>query len=159
MTGLPNRTYALHELERSLARQQRHGGHTAVIFVDLDRFKAVNDTWGHAAGDELLGAVAERLRQAVRATDVVARYGGDEFVIVCEHMAMPDDAVILAERLVAAIPGEYDLESGTASIGASVGIAVAVGPVPASALLRLADEAMYFAKQEGGSRYCIRTLS
>ncbi|BEP13153.1 hypothetical protein acdb102_14640 [Acidothermaceae bacterium B102] len=159
MTGLANRTYALHELERSLARQQRHGGHTAVIFVDLDRFKAVNDTWGHAAGDELLGAVAARLRLAVRATDLVARYGGDEFVIVCEHMSLPDDALILAERLVAAIPGDYELESGTASIGASVGIAVAVDPVPASALLRMADEAMYFAKQEGGSRYCIRTLA
>ena len=159
MTGLANRAYALHELERSLTRQQRHGGHTAVIFVDLDRFKAVNDTWGHAAGDELLSAVAQRLRGAVRATDLPARYGGDEFVIVCEHLAMPHDALVLAERLVSSIPGDYVLESGTASIGASVGIAVAVQPVPAAALLRLADEAMYFAKQDGGSRYCIRTIS
>ena len=86
MTGLANRAYALHELERSLARQHRHGGHTAVIFVDLDRFKAVNDTWGHAAGDELLSVVADQLRQAVRTTDTPARYGGDEFVIVCEGL-------------------------------------------------------------------------
>jgi diguanylate cyclase (GGDEF)-like protein len=158
MTGLANRAYALHELERSLARQQRHGGHTAVIFVDLDRFKAVNDTWGHAAGDELLGSVAERLRQAVRTTDTPARYGGDEFVIVCERLTAPGDAQVLAERLVAMIAGDYPLEAGEASIGASVGVAVAAGPVLASTLLRLADEAMYEAKQGGGSAYRIRTL-
>jgi diguanylate cyclase (GGDEF)-like protein/PAS domain S-box-containing protein len=159
MTGLANRTYALHELERSLARQTRHGGHTAVMFVDLDRFKAVNDTWGHAAGDQLLSAVAERLRRAVRTTDTAARYGGDEFVIICERMTMPDDAYILAERLVAMIPGEYVLESGTASIGVSVGVAVATGPVAAATLLRVADEAMYEAKLDGGSRYRIRTVT
>ena len=158
MTGLANRAYALHELERSLARQHRHGGHTAVIFVDLDRFKAVNDTWGHAAGDELLAAVAERLRQAVRTTDTPARYGGDEFVIICERMSAPGDAVILAERLVRTIPGDYQLESGVASIGASVGVAVAASAVPAAQLLRLADEAMYEAKQAGGSRFSIRSL-
>jgi diguanylate cyclase (GGDEF)-like protein/PAS domain S-box-containing protein len=158
MTGLANRTYALHELERSLARQERHGGHTAVIFIDLDRFKAVNDTWGHAAGDELLSSVAEKLRQAVRTTDTPARYGGDEFVIVCEGLTAPEDAEVLAERLVRAIPGTYQLESGTASIGASVGVAVAAAAVPAAQLLRLADEAMYEAKQAGGSRYSIRTV-
>ncbi|MBA3907267.1 MAG: GGDEF domain-containing protein, partial [Pseudonocardiales bacterium] len=139
-------------------RQHRHGGHTAVIFVDLDRFKAVNDTWGHAAGDELLSAVADKLRAAVRTTDTPARYGGDEFVIICERMAAPGDAVILAERLVRAIPGTYELESAVASIGASVGVAVAAAAVPAAQLLRLADEAMYEAKQAGGSRYSIRTL-
>ncbi|MDX6202293.1 MAG: diguanylate cyclase [Frankiales bacterium] len=158
MTGLANRAYALHELERTLARQRRHGGHTAVIFVDLDRFKAVNDTWGHAAGDELLSAVAERLRQTVRTTDTPARYGGDEFVIVCEGLTAPGDAVVLAERLVGAIPGTYQLGDGPASIGASVGVAVATTPVPAAQLLRLADEAMYEAKQAGGSRYSIRTV-
>jgi diguanylate cyclase (GGDEF)-like protein/PAS domain S-box-containing protein len=158
MTGLANRAYALHELERALARQDRHGGHTAVIFVDLDRFKAVNDTWGHAAGDELLSAVADRLRSAVRTTDTPARYGGDEFVIICERMAAPGDATILAERLVGTIPGPYELEAGVASIGASVGVAVAASAVPASQLLRLADEAMYEAKQAGGSRFSIRTL-
>jgi diguanylate cyclase (GGDEF)-like protein/PAS domain S-box-containing protein len=158
MTGLANRAYALHELERSLARQHRHGGHTAVIFVDLDRFKAVNDTWGHAAGDELLSSVAEKLRQAVRTTDTPARYGGDEFVIICEGLTAPEDAEVLAQRLVRAIPGTYQLESGTASIGASVGVAVAAAAVPAAQLLRLADEAMYEAKQAGGSRYSIRTV-
>ncbi len=129
-----------------------------MIFVDLDRFKAVNDTWGHAAGDELLSAVADKLRAAVRTTDTPARYGGDEFVIICERMAAPGDAVILAERLVRAIPGTYELESAVASIGASVGVAVAAAAVPAAQLLRLADEAMYEAKQAGGSRYSIRTL-
>ncbi|MDX6228385.1 MAG: diguanylate cyclase [Frankiales bacterium] len=158
MTGLANRAYALHELERSLARQHRNGGHTAVIFVDLDRFKAVNDTYGHAAGDELLSAVADKLRQAVRTTDTPARYGGDEFVIVCEGLTAPGDAAVLAERLVRTIPGTYELESGVAMIGASVGVAVAAAEVPAAQLLRLADEAMYEAKQAGGSRYSIRTV-
>ena len=158
LTGLANRAYALHELERSLARQHRHGGHTAVIFVDLDRFKAVNDTWGHAAGDELLGQVADKLRQAVRTTDTPARYGGDEFVIICERMSMPGDATVLAQRLVTAIAGDYQLAAGLASIGASVGIGVASGAVPAADLLRIADEAMYEAKQAGGSRYSIRSL-
>jgi diguanylate cyclase (GGDEF)-like protein/PAS domain S-box-containing protein len=158
LTGLANRAYALFELERSLARQHRHGGHTAVIFVDLDRFKAVNDTWGHAAGDELLRAVAQRLRGAVRTTDTPARYGGDEFVIVCEQLAMPTDATVLAERLVAAIAGDYPLAAGVASIGASVGVGVAVGSAPAAVLLQTADEAMYEAKQAGGSGYRIRSL-
>jgi diguanylate cyclase (GGDEF)-like protein/PAS domain S-box-containing protein len=158
MTGLANRAYALHELDRALARQDRHGGHTAVIFVDLDRFKAVNDTWGHAAGDELLGAVADKLRQAVRTTDTPARYGGDEFVVVCEGLTAAGDAVVLADRLVAAISGTYQLEDGVASIGASVGVAVAATAVEASLMLRLADEAMYEAKQAGGSRYRIRTV-
>jgi diguanylate cyclase (GGDEF)-like protein len=129
-----------------------------VIFVDLDRFKAVNDTWGHAAGDELLGAVADKLRQAVRTTDTPARYGGDEFVVVCEGLTAAGDAVVLADRLVAAISGTYQLEDGVASIGASVGVAVAATAVEASLMLRLADEAMYEAKQAGGSRYRIRTV-
>ena len=103
--------------------------------------------------------IADKLRQAVRTTDTPARYGGDEFVIICERMAAPGDAVILAERLVGSIPGSYRLEAGEASIGASVGVAVAASDVPATQLLRLADEAMYEAKQAGGSTYRIRTLA
>jgi diguanylate cyclase (GGDEF)-like protein/PAS domain S-box-containing protein len=158
LTGLHNRTYALHELERALARQGRQGGHTAVLFIDLDRFKPVNDTLGHHAGDRLLVGVADQLRALVRTTDTAARYGGDEFVIICEGLVHPDDAAILAERLLAALPGPYAIDGHRVELGASIGVAVAEEPVPAEQLLGAADAAMYAAKHAGGDRYSTRVL-
>jgi len=158
LTGLANRTYAMHEINRALDRQTRRGGHTAVIFVDLDRFKQVNDTLGHGAGDDLLIAVAGRLRDAVRTTDTPARYGGDEFVIICEGLVDPDDALVLASRLCASLPGVYRLGEAEAEIGASIGVAVADTPVTARELHDAADEAMYEAKHAGGNRHVTRHL-
>lgn len=158
LTGLANRTQALHELDRALGRQERHGSHVAVAFIDLDGFKGVNDALGHAKGDRLLVAVADRLRAVVRSTDTPARYGGDEFVIICEGMSQPPDVGVLAARLVDALPGHYDLGEAGALIGASVGVALAESSVPADWLLRAADEAMYEAKRAGGNRWVTRQV-
>ncbi|GMA86871.1 hypothetical protein GCM10025868_21210 [Angustibacter aerolatus] len=159
MTGLANRTLAQRELERALDRQVRRGGFTGLLFCDLDGFKGVNDTFGHQAGDRLLVAVAERLRLAVRSTDTPARYGGDEFVVVCDGLTRPEDAEVLARRLLASVPGEYDLPGGVATIGVSIGVAVADTPVPAADLLRAADTNMYVAKGTGGNHYRVSHLA
>jgi diguanylate cyclase (GGDEF)-like protein/PAS domain S-box-containing protein len=158
LTGLANRSEALHELDRALARQARHGGDVAVLFIDLDGFKTINDNLGHRAGDEALIAVGVRLRAAVRTTDIPARYGGDEFVIICEAIAQPLDVDVLAARLIATLPGEYHLAEGIAQIGTSIGVALARMPVPAEQLLRAADDAMYEAKRAGGNRYVSRVV-
>jgi diguanylate cyclase (GGDEF)-like protein/PAS domain S-box-containing protein len=157
VTGLANRTHALHELDRALLRRGPRGGNVAVVFVDLDRFKRVNDTLGHAAGDDVLVAVAARLRDLAGPGDVPARYGGDEFLIVCEQR---DDASLarFGERLVTAVAGGYRVAGGRAEIGASVGIAVCAGPITSADLLRAADAAMYEAKYAGGTRHVLRRV-
>ncbi len=92
-----------------MIRQARQHGHLAVIFIDLDHFKPVNDTYGHHAGDQLLTAVAANLRSSVRSTDLPSRYGGDEFLVICEGLTEPEDTTILAQRLLAKLPGTYTL--------------------------------------------------
>ncbi|WP_129338065.1 diguanylate cyclase domain-containing protein [Cellulomonas endophytica] len=151
LTGLPNRSAAILGLEHALARQDRHGGHVALLFLDLNGFKRVNDAQGHGAGDALLVQVAERIRRAVRAVDTPARYGGDEFVVVAEGLARPEDGHVLAARLREAVTGWYDLPGGPpARVGTAVGVALAhpeEAPRPlverATALLVAADAAMY----------------
>ncbi len=160
LTGLANRSTAIHELERALERQRRHGGYTAVLFLDLDGFKVINDAHGHDAGDAVLMSVAERLTAAVRTTDTPARYGGDEFVIVCESLAAATDAEVLADRLIEAVCGAYPLRGGrSAELGVSIGVAVAVGTTRATELLRSADQAMYKAKRDGGATRVIRMVA
>lgn len=105
LTGLGNRSYGLRELDRALLRQGRRGGHLAVMFIDLDHFKPVNDIHGHQAGDQVLQAVAGILRSAVRRTDTCARYGGDEFLVISEDIAGRAEAVLIAERLIHLIAG------------------------------------------------------
>ena len=121
----------------------------AIMFVDLDQFKQVNDTLGHPRGDMLLRAVADRLRQLVRSTDIVARFGGDEFVIVQTPIAGSDEAAALARRIVAALGETYEVDGHQVVIGASVGIALsprdATGP---DHLLKIADMALYWAKAD-----------
>jgi diguanylate cyclase (GGDEF)-like protein/PAS domain S-box-containing protein len=159
VTGLANRAYGLRELNRALERQARRGDGLAVIaFVDLDRFKAVNDTFGHAVGDAVLVAVAEQLRKAVRDVDTPARYGGDEFLIVCEGLRTAQDVEILAARLVSGLR-ECSVPGAPVEVGASIGVAVAERPVEAMRLLNAADEAMYEAKHAGGSRYVLRVVA
>ena len=148
LTGLPNRSYFVHRLEASLAR----GRGTVLLFCDLDGFKAVNDLMGHAAGDELLVEVARRLRACVRDGDVVSRFGGDEFLVICEDTASPGVAAEVCDRIGEAFALPVQLTGGAATVGASVGVVVAApGDVPdppaaADALVRRADEAMYAAK-------------
>ena len=154
LTGLPNRTL-LHELlERAVARAHRSHAKAAVLFFDLDRFKTVNDRYGHHVGDLLLTAVAARLQRSLRPGDTLARLAGDEFVIICEDLADPTQAELVAQRLADAFDEPFDIAGRPLEVSASVGIAFS-GPgedIP-EALLRDADLAMYQAKAAGGAGY------
>ncbi len=154
LTGLPNRTLALDRLDLALARRRRDGTDVAMLMLDLDRFKIINESLGHVAGDELLVALAARLRDAVRTSDTVARLGGDEFVVVCERPGGMRQVVALAERLGAAVSRPYALAGEEHFLTASIGVAVAESSEDTSAsLLRDADAAMYRAKHSGPGRY------
>jgi diguanylate cyclase (GGDEF)-like protein len=152
LTGLANRALLLDRLDHVLKQAQRRGGEATVLFVDLDRFKVVNDSLGHAAGDALLGAVAERLRTVVRAGETVARLGGDEFAVLLEgEGASTEHAVRVARRIGGALREPFVVADHELTISASIGIAS--GRDAAPDLLRDADVAMYRAKSSGKGRY------
>jgi diguanylate cyclase (GGDEF)-like protein len=154
LTGLPNRTLALDRLASALARRQRDGGMVAVLLLDLDQFKLVNDSLGHEAGDELLTRLAPRLRDALRPADTVARLGGDEFLVICEELDGPRAAIQVAERLAAAVSQPLVLGEEEHFASASIGIALAdTADADAQMLIRDADAAMYRAKERGRGRY------
>jgi diguanylate cyclase (GGDEF)-like protein/PAS domain S-box-containing protein len=149
LTGLPNRVLFHDRLSRSL-RRVTETDHVAVLCLDLDRFKIVNDTLGHPVGDALLKMVAERLIGCIREGDTVARLGGDEFAIIQHHVQRPDAPALLAARIVEAMARVFDVEGHQLVVGASVGIALAPADgSSAEALLKSADMAMYRAKNEG----------
>jgi diguanylate cyclase (GGDEF)-like protein/PAS domain S-box-containing protein len=153
LTGLANRSLLVERIELARARLRRGSGTAAVYFLDLDRFKIINDSLGHDVGDELLVQVAGRLVDRVRAVDLVARFGGDEFVVLCLEIA-PEAIVLLGHRLVEAFGAPFDIAGRSLRIGTSVGISVATGPdVDDWAPLREADTAMYRAKDRGGSGF------
>ena len=151
LTGLPNRALFLDRLEHALARAVRTGGEVAVLFLDLDRFKTVNDSLGHAAGDDLLCAVARRIADCMRAADTAARLGGDEFAVLLEDLVGTREAVRVADRITAALEAPIDVAGREVFVGASIGIAT--GAYGADDLLRHADVAMYRAKAAGKGRY------
>jgi diguanylate cyclase (GGDEF)-like protein/PAS domain S-box-containing protein len=154
LTGLPNRYLFLDRLETAAARHARTAGRgTAVLFLDLDGFKPVNDGHGHAAGDELLREVAARLSVAVRATDTLGRLGGDEFAVICEEIDEPG-AVLVAAKILGELRRPVVHDGAEHRIGVSIGIAVAP-PHPVEELLTRADRAMYRAKQLGGGRVTV----
>ena len=157
LTGLPNRALAHDRLEHALARLADGGDASslvAVLFIDLDRFKLVNDGLGHETGDELLIAVSRRLNNSVRRQDTIARLGGDEFVVLCEDLDDRDQAVELAERALHAFSEPFVLSRAEVTVTASIGIAVTnCSSDRASNLLRDADAAMYRAKRRGGARH------
>lgn len=154
LTGLPNRMLALDRLAGALARRRRDEGAVAVVLLDLDHFKLVNDSLGHEAGDALLTALAPRLQDAVRPSDTVARLGGDEFVVVCEDLDGARAAVHVAERLVAAVRQPLVLGDAEHFASASIGIALAESAdADPQTLIRDADAAMYRAKERGRGRY------
>ena len=149
LTGLPNRLLFREEMERALANAAR-GEIIAVLCIDLDRFKEVNDTLGHPAGDQLLISAAERLRQCVRQGDTIARLGGDEFAVIARTIGSTDDVAVAARRILAALNRAFYVDGHEAIIGASIGIAVSTDDnIAAHNLLRNADVALYRAKSEG----------
>jgi diguanylate cyclase (GGDEF)-like protein/PAS domain S-box-containing protein len=153
LTGLPNRTELSNRLEAAIRRASR-GEFGAVLYIDLDRFKEVNDTLGHPVGDALLRAVTQRLLLLAREVDTVARLGGDEFVFVCSQISSLSDAAIVAQRIVDALSAVYELNEHQVTIGASVGIMpISNGSDDADRLLKCADMALYRAKHEGRGRY------
>jgi diguanylate cyclase (GGDEF)-like protein len=154
LTGLANRAGITDAVDdRITAAAHGEGGDFAVLFLDLDKFKSVNDTFGHAAGDRLLVQVADRLRAIMRPHDVVARLGGDEFVLLVDGVT-GDEAVEMGLRIIKAISADYVLDAGvTASIGVSVGIAMApTHGQDVDTLLAVADAALYEAKSDGKAR-------
>jgi diguanylate cyclase (GGDEF)-like protein/PAS domain S-box-containing protein len=155
LTDLPNRALLLDHLGLALARASRDGKLVALLFLDLDRFKSINDTFGHEVGDELLVAVARRINEVLRPADTVARLGGDEFVILCEDVADEHHAVAIAQRVLSLIEASpFELQGSEVDMTASVGIALSPGGEDAhpEALLRDADAAMYRAKDLGRAR-------
>ena len=153
LTGLPNRILFQDRLSHALTRQQRANTSIAVCFIDLDRFKSVNDTYGHGVGDELLEQAAERLRTVLRPADTIARMGGDEFVILCEELSGEQEAVRLAERLQRVFGDPFALGGSEHVVNASIGVAIGGVKADAETLMRDADSAMYRAKEQGRGRY------
>jgi diguanylate cyclase (GGDEF)-like protein/PAS domain S-box-containing protein len=152
LTGLPNRSLLLDRLEVAIARARRSGRIVAVLLLDVDRFKLVNDTYGHAAGDVLLRTLGERLAGAVRATDTVGRIGGDEFVVVCDGLATPEAAVEMCERVRLPLLDPVAVGEGEVQVSGSVGLAIGGADATAEQLLGEADAAMYRAKEQGRNR-------
>jgi diguanylate cyclase (GGDEF)-like protein len=150
LTGMPNRTLFGDRLAHALQRTERTASEVAVLFVDLDRFKPVNDSLGHAAGDELLQIVGQRICQCLRDSDTAARLGGDEFAVLLEDLVFSDDATGMAERIIEAVGAPVALQGREVFVGASVG--VAMGRRGPDDLLRKADVAMYRAKANGKGR-------
>ncbi len=150
LTGLPNRVLFHERLDETLMRVRRYAEIIAVLYLDLDQFKNVNDTLGHPVGDKLLVAVADRLRTCLRECDMIARFGGDEFAVLQIGLAGPHEAGAFAERIVTLLSEPYDIDGQQCAIGASVGIALAPADgETAEQLLRNADIALYQAKEDG----------
>ena len=154
LTGIGNRLLFHKQLSEALVQRQRQGGHLAVLFIDLDGFKTINDTLGHEVGDSLLKHVASRLQNSLREGDKIGRLGGDEFAVIQSGNEQPKEAIALASRLIELIAKPFNVNSHQLVIGASIGVAVADGSYHDPAhLLRAADLAMYRAKAEGRGRF------
>jgi len=154
LTGLPNRRATIEHLERALARSRRSEQHVAALFVDIDYFKDINDRYGHEAGDELLKVVSNRMRDAARDGDLVGRIGGDEFLLIAEPVRNPEDAALIADRILGRLAVPVTIGEIEMSPTASVGVAVArKDDQSAEDLVRSADLALYRAKEAGRARY------
>lgn len=154
LTGLPNRLLFTERLERALRRARRGGNGVAVLFLDLDGFKHVNDAFGHFVGDELLQGVADRLREGLRETDTLARMGGDEFILLGERLQSPEDAAVVAQKALDRLEAPFELHGHEIPVEASIGISLYPDhgqDVPT--LIKNADAAMYGAKEAGRNRY------
>ena len=155
LTGLPDRRLFERRVHRALERKRRTPGcDFAVCFIDLDGFKAVNDTFGHLAGDRVLCEVAQRLCECVRPGDLVARFGGDEFTVLLDNVRDESDAAIIAQRICRRLERLSNLERSGVCVAASIGIALSTsGSLCSDALLDAADRAMYRIKGQGGAAF------
>ena len=153
LTDLPNRAMLMDHLDATIARSRRSGSVAAALFLDLDRFKLVNDAMGHAAGDDLLVQFSHRLRSVLRGSDLGARTGGDEFVVVCSDLNATEDAEAIARRIAEVLRDPFTIAGRTVFVSASIGIALADDTCDAGDLLRNADAAAYRAKERGRNRY------
>jgi len=160
LTGLVNRSLFRDRLIQAMARSKRMQQSIGLMLLDLDRFKAVNDTFGHDMGDELLKAVSERLKACVREVDTVARMGGDEFTIILEGVTSEENILMVAKRITESIAMTFELKGQHISIGISIGITIYPhDDHPVDELLKHADTAMYRAKQQGGSAFHLHQVS
>jgi diguanylate cyclase (GGDEF)-like protein/PAS domain S-box-containing protein len=154
LTGLANRAGFAQKLGAAMRESAEEGQLMAVMYMDIDHFKPVNDTHGHNTGDALLKAFSARLTHTLRVTDTIARLGGDEFTIIMERIARPEDAAVIAAKIVAAMQAPFELDGITVSVSASIGLAYySGGPLDADALLKQADIQLYQAKQAGRNTY------
>jgi diguanylate cyclase (GGDEF)-like protein len=154
LTGLPNRALFLDRLGVALDRSRRNNASIAVLFLDVDNFKQINDSLGHAAGDRLLSGLADRLQSMLRPMDTVARFGGDEFTFLFEELTSEREVILIAERIGRAVRLPIHLEQADTTVTVSIGISIVTDPtIPAETVIREADSAMYRAKQLGRSRY------
>ena len=154
LTDLPNRSLLTQQLVQAIALAGRHDRQVAVLFLDLDHFKNVNDTLGHAIGDELLQSVGERLRSCVRQTDTVCRQGGDEFIVLLSEIGGRVDAISCARKILTALSATHPIDGNDINIGSSIGISVfPENGQDADVLLKAADTAMYYAKEQGRNQY------
>jgi diguanylate cyclase (GGDEF)-like protein len=161
LTGLPNRLLFNDRLDTIIREANRTGECFAMLFVDLDRFKTINDTLGHAVGDQVLITTTQRLRTSVRASDTVARYAGDEFVVILRHIVKSEDVLRVAEKIVQVMEAPFRIDDGTElQVTASIGVSFFPDDAPdAETLLKHADEAMYAAKSLGRNNYQIYEIS
>ncbi|MDM8349221.1 diguanylate cyclase [Pseudomonas sp. sp1636] len=160
LTGLPNRLLLEEFLTHALARARSNATRVALVFIDLNGFKQVNDKHGHAVGDRLLVSTAQRLQQALRESDMVARLGGDEFVVIIEGLALGeslhDEAQLISEKILQRLSQPIDLGNASHRVGASLGIAMFPEHGPnIDSLIHIADQAMYAAKRNGNNQYCL----
>jgi diguanylate cyclase (GGDEF)-like protein len=159
LTGLPNRHLFEDRLAQTFARARRNGTPCALLYMDLDEFKPINDTHGHDVGDAVLVEVARRLQRALRESDTVARLGGDEFAVILEPTADHETAELAAARILEGLELPFALENGPCTVGISIGIGIAMAAVTdKERLLKAADEAMYEAKKVKGNSIRIREL-
>ena len=155
LTGLPNRRLLNELLDHAIKRGEREQQAIAVLFIDLDRFKAINDSLGHQVGDKLLFEASTRISQAIRESDVVARLGGDEFLVMMNVIGKPDDAALVAQKIIHALQTEFIIDGKEIFIGASIGIAISFKDGnDVDSLIKAADIAMYQVKNRGKNNYC-----
>jgi diguanylate cyclase (GGDEF)-like protein len=154
LTGTPNRALMLDRVENAIAFAKRHGTRIGVLFLDLDEFKQINDTLGHAAGDAVVQLVARRLESEVRQSDTISRHGGDEFLVLLAEISQPSDAALVAEKILAALAAPSRLGNHPISLSASIGIALFPDDgTDAATLIASADTAMYSCKRHGGRNF------